>query len=119
MTTATEDAARACTAPADYTAYVAARRHSLLAAAYDLTRHHQDAEDLLQTVLARTYPAWPRIRDVRAFDAYVRRALVNQRIDWSRRGWRRGCRRRWRNRSRPSTRLPATTARRRLRSSAG
>lgn len=45
-----------------------------------------DAEDLLQTVLARTYLVWDRIRDPSAVDAYVRRAMVNTRTSlWRRR----------------------------------
>lgn len=73
---------------ASYAAYVATRRRALLAAAHRLTRNGHDAEDLLQTVLTRTYTAWPHLDDAHAADAYVRRAMVNQSISWSRQRWR-------------------------------
>lgn len=60
-----------------FRAYVAARSPALLRTAYLLTGHRADAEDLLQTCLAKTYLAWPRIRERDAVDAYVRRVLVN------------------------------------------
>ena len=54
-------------------------------AAFALTGHTADAEDLLQGVLARAYAGWPRIRRGDPV-AYVRRALVNAYIDtWRRR----------------------------------
>ncbi|HEY7042218.1 MAG TPA: SigE family RNA polymerase sigma factor, partial [Nocardioidaceae bacterium] len=46
------------------------------------------AEDLLQTTLATVYVRWSRIRDRRAADAYMRRAMVNQQISWFRQKWR-------------------------------
>ena len=49
-------------------------------AAFALTGHTADAEDLLQGVLARAYAGWPRIRRGDPV-AYVRRALVNAYID--------------------------------------
>lgn len=50
-----------------------------------LTGNRSDAEDLLQTALAKTYLAWPRIRERHAVDAYVRRTMVNTRTSWWRR----------------------------------
>jgi len=57
--------------------YVAARSPALLRTAYLITGSRSDAEDLLQTSLAKTYLAWTRIRDRNSVDAFVRRVLVN------------------------------------------
>ena len=78
-----------CDTRPDFTSYVAARRPALLAAAHGITGDRHSAEDLLQTTLARVYLSWDKIRDHRAADAYVRRAMVNQHHSWWRRGWRR------------------------------
>jgi RNA polymerase sigma-70 factor (sigma-E family) len=64
---------------AEFHAYVSARSPKLLRTAYLLTGSRPDAEDLLQTALAKTYLAWPRIADRGALDAYVRRVMVNAR----------------------------------------
>ena len=65
--------------------YVTARSRSLLRTAYLLTGNRADAEDLVQSALAKTYLAWDRIEDRRAVDGYVRRAMVNTHISWWRR----------------------------------
>ena len=62
--------------------YVTARRRSLLRTAYLLTGNVADAEDLVQSALAKTYSAWDRIEDMGALDGYVRRAIVNTHISW-------------------------------------
>ena len=62
--------------------YVRARQASLLRSARRLTPNPADAQDLLQTALARTYPAWDGISDKRHADAYVRRVLLNTRTSW-------------------------------------
>jgi len=64
---------------------VQARSRALLRTAYLLTGNLADAEDLLQSALAKTYLAWDRIEDRGALDGYVRRALVNTHISWWRR----------------------------------
>lgn len=69
----------------EFRTYVAARGPALLRTAYLLTGHHADAEDLLQTALAKTYMAWSRITDKGSLDGYVRRAMVNTQISWWRR----------------------------------
>jgi RNA polymerase sigma-70 factor (sigma-E family) len=77
---------QASTAPGgSFAQYVARRHQPLLRTAYLLTGNRHDAEDLVQTTLAKTYLAWDRIREPSAVDAYVRRAMVNT----SRSGWRR------------------------------
>lgn len=65
--------------------YVRARRQALLRTAYLLTGNLADAEDLVQSALAKTYLAWHRIEDRSAIDSYVRRAMVNTQISWWRR----------------------------------
>lgn len=68
----------------EFEEFVTAAWPRLRRAAYLLTHHTQDAEDLLQSVLARTYVRWARVRKDEAY-AYVHRALVNAYIDSTRR----------------------------------
>ncbi|MFF7473220.1 SigE family RNA polymerase sigma factor [Streptomyces sp. NPDC008092] len=69
-----------------FASYVRARQPVLLRTARSLTANPSDAEDLLQTALAKTYVAWERIEDHRALDGYVRRALLNTRTSqWRKR----------------------------------
>lgn len=69
-----------------FTSYMKASRPVLLRTARSLTANPSDAEDLLQTALAKTYVAWERIEDHRALDGYVRRALLNTRTSqWRKR----------------------------------
>jgi RNA polymerase sigma-70 factor (sigma-E family) len=65
--------------------FVTSRGRSLLHSAYLLTGNLADAEDLMQSALAKTYQAWDRIEDRKALDGYVRRAMVNTHISWWRR----------------------------------
>jgi len=65
--------------------YVSARETALLRMAYMLTGNRQDAEDLVQAALAKTYLSWAKIHDRAAMDNYVRRAMVNTHISWWRR----------------------------------
>jgi len=64
---------------AEFHGYVSARYPALLRTAYLLCGSRADAEDLLQSALAKTYLAFPRIRDRGALDGYVRRAMINTR----------------------------------------
>jgi RNA polymerase sigma-70 factor (sigma-E family) len=70
---------------ADFRDYVRARGRALLRTAYLLTGNMADAEDLVQSALAKTFQAWDRIEDRAAIDGYVRRAMVNTHISWWRR----------------------------------
>jgi len=72
----------------DFAAWVAARRPALLRAAVAITGDRDSAEDLVQTALAAVFPRWSTIRDHRAAEGYVRRAMVNQNVSWSRQRWR-------------------------------
>jgi RNA polymerase sigma-70 factor (sigma-E family) len=65
--------------------FVTSRGRALLRSAYLLTGNLADAEDLVQSALAKTYQAWDRIEDRNALDGYVRRAMVNTHISWWRR----------------------------------
>jgi RNA polymerase sigma-70 factor (sigma-E family) len=69
----------------DFRSYVAARSPALMRTAYALTGNRADAEDLLQTALAKTYLSWDRIREREAVDGYVRRVMVNTQTSWWRR----------------------------------
>ncbi len=70
---------------AEFCEYVSARGTALLRMAFMLTGNKQDAEDLVQAALAKTYLAWAKIQDRAALDHYVRRAMVNTHISWWRR----------------------------------
>jgi RNA polymerase sigma-70 factor (sigma-E family) len=74
---------------ADFTAYLGARQPRLLGIAYLLTGDRHQAEDLLQTSLAKLYLSWESIRDHGNVDAYVRRIMVNENNSLWRRSWRR------------------------------
>lgn len=74
---------------ADFTAYLEARQAHLLRTAYLLTGDRHQAEDILQTALAKLYLSWDRVRDHGAVDGYVRRILVNENSSLWRRAWRR------------------------------
>lgn len=72
-------------AQGEFRDYVVAASPRLLRTAYLMTGNRTDAEDLLQTALAKLHLAWPRIRDREAVDAYVRRTMANTRTSWWRR----------------------------------
>jgi len=71
----------------DFEEYVVAAWPRLLRSAWLLTGNWHSAEDLLQTVLAKVYGRWARLRDG-APDAYIRAALANTYLTWGRRRWR-------------------------------
>jgi RNA polymerase sigma-70 factor (sigma-E family) len=58
--------------------FMAASWARLYRTAYLLTGDPHEAEDLLQTVLAKTCVRWGSIRDKRAAEAYVRRGLARE-----------------------------------------
>jgi RNA polymerase sigma-70 factor (sigma-E family) len=62
--------------------YVRARQDALLRSARRLVPDPVDAQDLLQTALARTYRRWQGIADKRLADAYLRRVMINTRTEW-------------------------------------
>jgi RNA polymerase sigma-70 factor (sigma-E family) len=69
----------------DFRAFVAARSPSLLWFAHVLTGDRHTAEDVVQTALARTALAWPRVRRKENPEGYVRRAIVTTHLNAMRR----------------------------------
>ena len=61
----------------EVTAFVRARYGSLLRTAFLLCGDRGKAEDLVQTTLAKTIVAWPRLQRSEGIDHYVQRVLVN------------------------------------------
>ncbi|TJZ94367.1 SigE family RNA polymerase sigma factor [Actinacidiphila oryziradicis] len=66
----------------DFEEYVRTRQDTLLRSARRLVPDPLDAQDLLQTALARTYRHWERIADKQLADAYLRRVMINTRTEW-------------------------------------
>lgn len=77
------------TRDADFTAYLVARQPALLRTAYLLTGNRANAEDLLQTSLAKLYLSWDKVRSRDSVDAYLRRIMVNENNASWRRPWKR------------------------------
>lgn len=73
----------------DFTAFVEARSHVLFRTAMALTGHRQQAEDLLQTALAKAFRRWRNIRHGQP-EAYLRQVMYRQWVSW----WRRPMQRR-------------------------
>ncbi len=65
----------------EFRAFLEARAQVLFRSALALTGHRQQAEDLLQTVLARGARQWCRIRQNNP-EAYLRKALYREQISW-------------------------------------
>ncbi|MEW1642566.1 SigE family RNA polymerase sigma factor [Streptomyces sp. NPDC091219] len=62
----------------DFETYATARWSWMLRFAYLLTYgDHHEAEDLVQTTLAKVYLRWDHVRALAAPDRYIRRALIN------------------------------------------
>lgn len=78
---------RTSRAPSDqeFSDLVHAAWPSLYRTAYLLLGDHGQAEDLVQTALARTYARWGSVRDVAAAPAYARRVVVTTATTWFRR----------------------------------
>ncbi len=87
---------------AEFTEYLAARQAALLRTAYLVCGDRHQAEDVLQTALAKLYLSWDKVRDRGALDAYVRRIVVNETTS----AWRRP----WHRRERSTDELPETAA---------
>ncbi|UYM06696.1 SigE family RNA polymerase sigma factor [Solicola gregarius] len=65
--------------------FVAARAGVLRRTAYLLTRDNHLAEDLVQTVLAKAWRKWKRIKGSPV--PYVHKMLINEHLSWRRRRW--------------------------------
>jgi RNA polymerase sigma-70 factor (sigma-E family) len=66
----------------DFEEYVRTRQDALMRSARRLVSDPLDAQDLLQTALARTYGNWDGIADKSLADAYLRRVMINTRTEW-------------------------------------
>ncbi|MFB7915122.1 SigE family RNA polymerase sigma factor [Streptomyces sp. NPDC056061] len=66
----------------EFEEYVRTRQDALLRSARRLVPDPVDAQDLLQTALARTYGRWDGIADKSLADAYLRRVMINTRTEW-------------------------------------
>lgn len=82
----------------DFTDFVHSSWPSLYRTAYLLLGDRAEAEDLVQTALAKTYASWGRVRELEAARGYARTTLVNTASSWFRR-------KSWRN-ERPTEVLP-------------
>jgi RNA polymerase sigma-70 factor (sigma-E family) len=71
----------------DFTDYMSSRWSTLVRSAVLLGCSRYDAEDLVQTTLAKCYTGWPKIARADNRDAYVYRMLVNALTDSRRRRW--------------------------------
>jgi len=60
----------------EFAQFMAARAGQLYRSAYLLTTSAQGAEDLVQTALAKTFAAWPRVRSADDPVAYVHGVLI-------------------------------------------
>lgn len=77
------------TADEEFAALYGARLRAVRRTAYLLCGDWRAAEDLAQTAFAKLYAAWPRLRDPRAADAYLRRIVARAHVDEARRPWHR------------------------------
>jgi RNA polymerase sigma-70 factor (sigma-E family) len=68
-----------------FSEFVSARSQALYRLAYVVIGDHQLAQDLVQEALVKAYVAWPRLRDPRKVEGYVRRAIITTAISWRRR----------------------------------
>jgi RNA polymerase sigma-70 factor (sigma-E family) len=76
----------------DFVEFVSARWSSLYRLAWLLTGSDHAAQDVLQASLEKTYVRWPRVRQMAAPEAWLRRVMVNEvasshRRPWARREW--------------------------------
>ena len=70
-----------------FSAWARTRMDELLHFGAALTGERDSAQDLVQTALARTWAAWPRVTRRDDPEGYVRRVMVNEQIgEWRRRG---------------------------------
>jgi RNA polymerase sigma-70 factor (sigma-E family) len=67
--------------------FVGARGDALWRSAWLLTGDGQLAEDLVQTALGKSWPAWDRVSANGSFEAYVRRVMFTTYVAWWRRRW--------------------------------
>lgn len=71
----------------DFSQYVAVRWPRLVRSAVLLGCSHAEAEDVVQTALAKCLVQWSRVKQAGNIDAYVHRVLINTFISSRRRRW--------------------------------
>lgn len=74
-------------APPGFEEFVTFRSAKLLRAAYQLTHDWTQAEDLMQTALAKAWGAWSRLSGEADPEPYVRKIMFNTYASWWRRRW--------------------------------
>ena len=73
----------------EFTELVHACWHGLYRTAYLMLGDRAEAEDLVQTALAKTYAQWRKVRSLEAAPGYARTTMVNTAASWFRKkGWR-------------------------------
>ena len=72
----------------EFTRFVDTRQRALQRTAWLITGDYGQAEDLVQTALAKAWPRWNRIRRRDDPEIYVRRVMLNTWMTWRRRKWR-------------------------------
>ena len=87
-------------APPGFEEFVAFRSSRLLRAAYQLTHDWAEAEDLMQSALAKAWRAWSRLSGEADPEPYVRKIMFNTYASW----WRRS-----RHREAPTSDVPERT----------
>ena len=70
---------------AEFDSFVRNRTPALLRSAYLLTGDQHLAEDLVQSALARTHRAWPRLHETGNAEAYTRKTMYHLQVSWWRR----------------------------------
>lgn len=70
-----------------FSEFVLARRTHLRRIAYAVCGDWHQADDLVQTALAKLYVAWPRIHREGAAESYARTTIVRANVDEHRRPW--------------------------------
>jgi RNA polymerase sigma-70 factor (sigma-E family) len=63
--------------PPHYQEFAAGRAAQLFRLAYLMCGDWHEAQDLVQTCLAKLYASWSRVQKVDSLDAYARRTLIN------------------------------------------
>lgn len=71
----------------DFSAYVSARWTTLVRSAVFLGCGLEEAQDLVQTTLMKSYVAWAKVSRAEDRDGYVYRVLLNALRDSRRRRW--------------------------------
>lgn len=74
--------------PDGFRDFVVERSPALVRSAWLLTGSEANAQDLVQTALAKTWVRWGRVTRQDAPEAYVRRVMLSTYLTWRRRRWR-------------------------------